>query len=179
MATSSITIPFKETDNSLKEMPPVIHLAPRPFSSLPSHPALEPSPSRPQLHTFLYSALTEANTFLTTTIPQTSQVDPKLRSSPPASAKVQLSTCSVPTQSGGNRSKSSSNEFWVCRRSVHRNAAEDGTASWDEFRRGLRENHSENEMEYTPSVTAVERLLQWSSVREIDGGWTEVDMHGE
>lgn len=160
-------------------MPSLIHLAPRSFSSLPSHPALDPSPSRPQLHTFIHSALTEAHDFFTTTIPQTFQVDPKLRSSPPASAKVQLSTCSLPAQPGGNRPKNSSNEFWVCRQSFHRDAAEDGTASWDEFRKGLRENHSENEMEYTPSVTAVERLLQWPSVREIDGGWTEVDMHGE
>lgn len=160
-------------------MPSLIHLTPHPFSSLPSHPALDPSPSRPQLHPFLHSALTEAHSFLTRTIPQTFQADPKPRSSPPASAKVQLSTRSIPTQSGENHSKSPGHEFWVCRRSVHRDAAEDGTASSQEFRQGLGENHSENEMEYTPSVTAVDRLLQWPAQGEVDGGWTDVDMHGE
>lgn len=55
----------------------------------------------------------------------------------------------------------------------------DGSASWEEFRRGLRENHSENEMAYTPSVTSVERLLEWPTEGEIEGGWRQVGMHGE
>jgi hypothetical protein len=54
-----------------------------------------------------------------------------------------------------------------------------GSASWEEFRRGLRENHSENEMAYTPSVTSVERLLEWPTEGEIEGGWRQVGMHGE
>lgn len=62
---------------------------------------------------------------------------------------------------------------------MHVDAARDGTASLDEFRRGLRENHSENEMEYTPSVSAVKRLVQWDEVEQLEGIWTGVDMHGE
>lgn len=62
---------------------------------------------------------------------------------------------------------------------MHRNAAEEGTASIEEFRKGLRENHSENEMKYTPSVTSVEKLLQWPSCEKLEGGWTDVDIHGK
>lgn len=149
----------------------LIHLSPRPFSSLPSHPSLpdtSPSPaSRPDLPPFLHSALSEAHSLLSSTIPSSFRPNPKLRASSPASAKVQLST--------GTRA----GDFWVCRRSVHVDAPRDGTASLDEFRRGLRENHSENEMEYTPSVSAVKRLVQWEEVEAVEGIWTGVDMHGE
>lgn len=33
-------------------------------------------------------------------------------------------------------------------------------------------------MAYTPSVSAVERLVQWDLVDEVEGGWSGVDMHG-
>ncbi|PKX90855.1 SRPBCC family protein [Aspergillus novofumigatus IBT 16806] len=126
---------------------PLIRLSPHPFSSLPAHPSLNASPSspRPPLHSFLETALSEAHSLLTDTIPYTFKVDPKLRSSPPATAKVQLLKRTIRNGAG----------------SVHRDAAVAGSASWEEFRRGLRENHSENEMAYTPSVTSVERLLEW------------------
>lgn len=55
----------------------------------------------------------------------------------------------------------------------------DASASWEEFRRGLREDHSENEMEYTPTVTSVERLVEWPTEGEVEGGWRDVGMHGE
>lgn len=73
-------------------------------------------------------------------------------------------------------------EYWVSRRSVHGNAAEPGTASFEEFVRGLRDDHTENEMKYTPSVSNVEKILEWDC--EIDGGfeddgWKDVKMAGE
>lgn len=146
----------------------LIRLNPLPFSSLPPHPSFSDrsSNSRPSLTAFLQSALTEARTLVATTVPQTFKADRKLRSSSPSAAKVQLSTCTT------------DNEYWVCRRSVHVDAAEEGTATWAEFEKGLRENHSENEMAYTPSVTAVEHLLEWPTQSEVEGGWRSVNMHG-
>ncbi|EAW19416.1 SRPBCC family protein [Aspergillus fischeri NRRL 181] len=155
---------------------PLIRLSPHPLSSLPAHPSLNASPSssRPPLHSFLETALSEAHSLLTDTIPNTFKVDPKPRSSPPATAKVQLLKRTIRHGKGSVRGEE---EFWVCRKSVHQDAAVDGSASWEEFRRGLRENHSENEMAYTPSVTSVERLLEWPTEGEIEGGWRQVGMH--
>ncbi|KAF9883188.1 hypothetical protein FE257_003875 [Aspergillus nanangensis] len=93
------------------------------------------------------------------------------RTSTPSTAKVQLSTSIVPTADIRQ-----GKEFWACRTSVHQNAPVHGTASWDEFRSGLRENHVENEMEYTPSVTAIERLLTWPIEGKVEGGWGDVEM---
>ena len=164
-------------------MPSIIHQSPRPFSSLPHHAALDdagPSGERPDLRAFLHAALTEAQTFLDVSIPHSFKASSKARASPPSSAKVQLFTRLVratdqdPDQAGPPRR----DEFWVCRRSVHVDSArEDGTASWDEFRAGLRDNHSENEMDYTPSLTAVLSLLEWPVQADVDG-WKHVDMHG-
>ncbi|KAM0118431.1 hypothetical protein ACP6JC_004915 [Aspergillus fumigatus] len=157
---------------------PLIRLSPHPFSSLPAHPSLSTSPSssRPPLHSFLETALSEAHSLLTDTIPNTFKVDPKPRSSPPTTAKVQLLKGTIRHRKGSVRGEE---EFWACRKSVHQDTAVDGSASWEEFRRGLRENHSENEMAYTPSVTSVERLLEWPTEGEIEGGWRQVGMHGE
>jgi hypothetical protein len=119
------------------------------------------------VETFLHSALDEAQNLISTTIPQTFKVDKKLRSSSPSAAKVLLSTRTL------------DQDYWVCRQSVHADAAEPGTATWSEFEHGLRENHSENEMDYTPSVASVEHLLEWPTQKEIEGGWTDIHMHGK
>jgi hypothetical protein len=151
-------------------MSSLIRLSPRSFSSLPS--ALD-------LPSFLHSALSEAHSLLAS-IPSTFHHDPKPHPSPPASATVQLSTGTRTPDSHPNPEEGAKkrDEFWVCRRSIHVDASREGTASCDEFRKGLRENHSENEMEYTPSISGVERLAQWPVETEVEGGWTGVDMHG-
>lgn len=182
-------------------MPSLIRLCPRPFSSLPAHPAFDsnhhhqqhpaaanpdntteptaPPPSRPDLHTFLHTVLTEAQNFLITTIPRTFKIEGKPRTSPPATAKVQLLNRLIRADEQElDHAGSREDEYWVCRRSLHLDAPVDGTASWEEFRAGLRENHSENELEYTPSLSGVERLVEWPLQEEIEGGWREVDMHG-
>ena len=60
-------------------------------------------------------------------------------------------------------------EFWVCRQSDHQDSARlPGTVSLWEFHDGLRYNHAEHEMEYTPSVTSVKQLLKWNEPRHWD-----------
>ncbi|PWY69591.1 hypothetical protein BO70DRAFT_390154 [Aspergillus heteromorphus CBS 117.55] len=132
-----------------------LRLTPHPLSILPDHPSLDPSPTRPPLNEFLTAILTEAQTFVAS-IPDTFRRDRKLRRSPPATAPVHLST------------RARSGEYWVCRKSVHKDAPVPGSASWEEFRAGLREHHSEHEMEYTPSVSAVKTLLEWPSAQELE-----------
>lgn len=174
----------------------LIRLSPPPFSSLPPHPALDTEPSeRPALQTFLHSALTEASSLISTTIPNTFTRHKKPRSSPPSTAKVHLSTRLIPadqlqpqpTGTGTGAGAKRKDEFWVCRHSTHvDDASEVGTASWDEFEDGLRgaERHSRNEMAYTPSVSRVETVLKWEDVQDVpvddDGGgsWSGVGMCG-
>lgn len=103
-------------------------------------------------------------------------MDKKLRSSPPSKAKVELSSATIHVES-----ESGDGEHWVSRRSVHDDAAEPGTASFDEFVGGLRDDHTENEMKYTPSVSNIEKVLEWDCEvdGEIGGGWRDVKMAGE
>ncbi|CRG89834.1 hypothetical protein PISL3812_06873 [Talaromyces islandicus] len=160
----------------------MLRLSPHPFSCLPSHPSLAEEEeeeeeaageaARPKLEEFLLSILTETQTFTTQTIPRTFAPAPKLRASPPSTAKVQLLL-----SAGNQNGQGGEGEYWVCRKSIHADAAEKGTATWNEFEKGLRENHSENEMAYTPSVASVEHLLQWPVQKEVKGGWRDVDMH--
>lgn len=167
--------------------PSYIRLQPSSFSVLPDHPSLTQMPTRPPLRDFLHEILTEAQSFVSA-IPTTFHPTHKPRRSPPAAAPVLLSTCSLPKACSGTGPKKAKkqqqqqqrgSEFWICRTSVHENAARDGTASSAEFRAGLRENHSAHEMEYTPSVTAVETLLEWPLQSVVEGGWQRVETHGE
>lgn len=143
---------------------------PHPFSILPDHPSLNPD-SRPSPQSFLHTVLTESDAFLSS-IPHTFHRDSKPRSSPPSTAPVTLSTRTIPD----TNNQKSKQAFWACRTSVHDDAPVAGSAAWDEFRAGLRVNHAQNEMAYTPSVSAVDTLLGWP---EVDvAGWRGVEMQG-
>ena len=50
-------------------------------------------------------------------------------------------------------------ETWVCRRSVHRDARERGTAGWDEFKRGFKGRHVETEAAFTGTVVGYKVLV--------------------
>jgi hypothetical protein len=64
-------------------------------------------------------------------------------------------------------------ETWFCRRSCHRNAAEKGTASWEEFTHSFKEHHAESEDAFTPTVIGAREAIRW------DTGGIEVQAHGE
>ena len=64
-------------------------------------------------------------------------------------------------------------ETWFCRRSVHRDASEKGTASWDEFMHSFKENHPDTEMAFTPAVIGAREAIRW------EAGAQEVMVEGE
>jgi hypothetical protein len=125
---------------------PFIKLDPHPLGDLPNHPDL---PESQDLSSLIQTILLEADPLLTK-LRTNLQKDPKLRPSPPSKAKVELSQ-------GIHE-----NDFWVCRQSDHQDSNIAGTGSWREFEDGLRHDHAEHEMEYTPSVTKVKQLLNWN-----------------
>jgi len=63
-------------------------------------------------------------------------------------------------------------ETWFCRRSCHRNKAEKGTASWEEFTRCFKEHHAESEDAFTPTVIGAREAMKW------DASGIEVEVHG-
>jgi len=63
-------------------------------------------------------------------------------------------------------------ETWFCRRSCHRNATENGTASWEEFIHSFKEHHHESEDAFTPSVIGAREAMTW------DTQGIEVEAHG-
>ncbi|KAH0543488.1 hypothetical protein FGG08_002156 [Glutinoglossum americanum] len=64
-------------------------------------------------------------------------------------------------------------EYWFARRSVHENLKGEGTASFGEFEEGLKENHAENEAEYTPGIKWVRKLVAWEGAGD---RWADVSM---
>jgi hypothetical protein len=69
----------------------------------------------------------------------------------------------------GNRK----DETWYCRRSCHKNRAEKGTASWEEFTRSFKEHHAETEKKFIPTVIGAREAMRW------DTNDIEVEVNGE
>lgn len=160
------------------------HLKP---SEIPAHPELGPQQNTgktPDLHNFVSEALNEAESFMTAYLPLKFNVKSANKSAPPSAASVELLQHDVqgaeipthaPTTPAGRTA-----EAWFARTSIHENAAQDGTASWEEFDEGLRKDHSQHEMEYTPDVQDAHPVLSWDE--QLAGGdlqRTESNVAGE
>ncbi|TVY81073.1 hypothetical protein LSUE1_G003813 [Lachnellula suecica] len=63
-------------------------------------------------------------------------------------------------------------ETWFCRRSSHRNKAETGTASWEEFTHSFKHHHAETEDAFTPTVIGAREAMKW------DTTGLKVEVHG-
>ncbi|KAI1394942.1 hypothetical protein F4819DRAFT_479991 [Hypoxylon fuscum] len=67
-------------------------------------------------------------------------------------------------------------ETWCCRRSVHEDKEQKGTASWEEFEHCFREAHAQSEKAFTPACLAAHEALRWNcaGVEAHEGGlaWT-------
>lgn len=77
-------------------------------------------------------------------------------------------------------SKKRSDENWYCRYSVHRNAAEKGTASWDEFVHTFRDHHYESEEQFASTVIGARAAMLWDTSNmtvEVEGQrWANMKM---
>ncbi|TKA61044.1 hypothetical protein B0A55_10826 [Friedmanniomyces simplex] len=161
-----------------------------PASELPAHPDLARLQSSgtsppPDLQQFISAVHDEAEAFMTGYLPRAFKVKSSSKSSPPATAPVELltheiSASDLPKESRAAGGGSGTAETWFARTSVHENAAKEGTASWEEFDMGLRAEHSRHEMEYTPDVQDAHLVLGWDEGLEglgrRVGGWGEVGM---
>jgi len=130
------------------------------------------------------SILAEAESFMTAYIPAEFKTKKAPQPSPPSTAKVEVLAkeirgADIPPRggSGSNNQAAPAVENWFARTSVHENSASKGTADWSEFVRGLCENHSVHEMEYTPDVFDAHEVLKWDR-ESLQGvkGWKDVGM---
>ncbi|KAL2427375.1 hypothetical protein ABEF95_012498 [Exophiala dermatitidis] len=87
-------------------------------------------------------------------------------SAPPSSDTAPTSSSTRQVSRSTPSSSTQSSEYWLARRSVHndissKSTTQPGHASWSEFVFGLRDNHSKNECEFTPSLYDARCVVKW------------------
>jgi hypothetical protein len=144
---------------------PLVALDPLELNALPSHPSLPDvsSSSHIPLESFIKKALSEATAKIASF---SSWENAEHKSSSPATAKVAVKVF----------------DKWAVRRSVHKDAAESGTGSWEEFHHGLvTDGHAENEGKFTPNIQFVQKVLEWDvpdTLPEVEG-WRDFRLNGK
>ncbi|KAI0890621.1 uncharacterized protein GGS22DRAFT_16083 [Annulohypoxylon maeteangense] len=93
----------------------------------------------------------------------------------PASELEKVESRSATSEGGegkGGKEGKLRGETWCCRRSAHNDAAERGTASWEEFTRAFREEHAQSEKAFTPACLAAHEAQSWdcAGVEVEEGG---------
>lgn len=161
----------------------MIRLAALDVEELPDHPSFESnasgstSASRPDLLSFALTLLDQGRDLLLPTQFNLQFKHHSQKSSPPSNNEVEVLSSSVPASEIASlpwgtddvpRRKPSklSDEFWYARRSYHHNLSvrrnSPGTASWDEFVYGLRDNHSKHEFDFTPTIYDAHHVINWN-----------------
>ena len=182
----------------------LVRLTPLQLNELPAHPSIAQSASddqRPKLLSFLKAILDEGSSFLSKESLETTFNPASSKSSPPSTADVEVlkrdisaaaindvswETAPLPRQKPQLHQVGA--EYWFARRSQHANVSskeKQGSASWDEFVFGLRDDHSKHEFDFTPTLYDAHHILDWNDdiqVLERDGTLTEyshITMSGE
>jgi len=101
------------------------------------------------LRNFITELITEAIFFSDTTVSTHFKPKGAPKESRGSAANVQLLTWD------GDAVGEEEEEAWFARQSRHDDVKGHGSASWEEFVKGLFQKHSENEMEYTPDGIAM------------------------
>jgi hypothetical protein len=155
----------------------LLHMHPLPPSSLPAHPTLAPYQTNPPpASSFIKRALDEGLALATDDLANHFTSVSKTKTSPPATANVELLTRSIPASSlpahvKGSGDSSAKGEAWFARRSIHEDKASAGSASWEEFQQGLSgKEHSVHESDYTPEVYDAVKVIEWADEEvKVDG----------
>lgn len=154
-------------------------------SELPRHRSLvslQTANTPPRVADFAETVLEEAELFLNVYLRSMFKEKAEKKPSPPSEAQVTLYTHEISAHDLPEEGRTmGQSETWFARRSCHRDAAEAGTASWQEFDDALRENHSQHEKDYTPDVVDAHEVLDWDdeleSIQRTWAGWTKINVN--
>jgi hypothetical protein len=136
--------------------------------------------------TFLRAILDEGSAFLNKSTLQSKFISQSSKSSPPSTSNVQILKRDIASSEMDRISWDSppvprrkpralGAEHWFARRSRHPNVSskeKKGSASWEEFVFGLRDQHSKHECDFTPTLYDAHHILDWNEevqVREKEG----------
>lgn len=170
---------------SIEQLPPGAKGVPNSTSSAQSSRDGSGSAQAPSVQSFVKSVLSESISFIDGVAPKSGSATTwkvkgtQPRTFPSSSAPVHLYEWSVPgkeldqVEGMSQFSADRCDEFWCCRRSVHQNVSEPGTAAWEEFRHNFKDNHAESEKAFTPTVIASRQAMKW------DTSGIEVEASGE
>jgi Protein of unknown function (DUF3074) len=165
----------------------LVRLTPLLLTELPAHGSIPNTPvkdaagneadrPRPELLTFLRAILEEGGAFLDKSTFQSTFKSQGSKSSPPSTTTVQVLKRDISSSEIEKISWDSlpiprrkprviNVEHWFARRSRHANVSskeKKGSASWDEFVFGLRDEHSKHECEFTPTLYDAHHILDWN-----------------
>lgn len=178
--------------------PKYLRLHPLTPSNLPYHPTLKNTPeTSPNLLGFCKGVVEEGRQLIETELRNSFVREGKERASAPAKSLVgirrwtrrydgSLSVVDVPPSAVDGLASGVDNssdgigkdkkvvEYWFARSSEHK----DPDPTWDDFVKGLYENHSENEAEYTPDVYDCREVCRWDVDEGEIGGMEGVTLRG-
>ena len=176
----------------------LVRLTPFQLAELPAHPSLphSPTPHRPQLALFLRAILDEGVSFLSPTSFHSTFAHSTTKSSQPSAADVEVWKRDISASDIGDlpwsdspvsrkRPDNIATEYWFVRRSKHENISSKqkaGTARWDEFVFGLRDEHSKHEADFTPTLYDARHVLDWNEeINKLEtegllGNYTSISM---
>jgi len=145
----------------------------------------------PEIKTFITSVLTEAIPFIDGVAPKAGGASTwKTKGSPRkfanSEAPVHLYERTVAgkdldkIEGLSQFSADRRDETWFCRKSTHRNTAEKGTASWEEFTHSFKDHHAESEDAFTPTVIGARQAISWDTngieVEAQGGRWINISV---
>jgi hypothetical protein len=165
----------------------LVRLTPLLLNELPGHASIPSTPvkgsanseaegPRPVLINFLRAILDEGGAFLSQQTFESTFTPQSSKSSPPSTTKVQILKRDIPSSEvekiswdgapvPRRKPRAIEAEHWFARRSRHPNISskeKKGSASWDEFVFGLRDQHSKHEYDFTPTLYDAQHIMDWN-----------------